>query len=160
MRMAKVAVFSSMAALLFLVLGGCAAGQSQPQNQPAAPEGQASPSWDLSPRYSDAGRVSVEVQPLTPPNDEGVWDFGVALNTHSVDLDYDLTDVAVLRCDRREEYRPLSWDGSPPGGHHRRGVLSFTALDHPTQFIEIVISDVANVPERLFRWETGPLADG
>ncbi len=155
MRKAKAPIVSAIAVLVILLLGGCAGGQYQEQSQPLAPAEQPLSGWNLSPRHNDAGRVAIEVQPLTLGDDEGIWEFGVALNTHSVDLSYDLTEVAELRCERGEEYQPSSWEGSPPGGHHRRGVLRFTALDHPTSFIEIVIRDVANVPERLFRWETG-----
>jgi len=31
-------------------------------------------------------------------------------------------------------------------------VLRFTSLDHQSSFVELVIRDVANVPERVFRW--------
>lgn len=158
MGKAKVPIVAATTVLVILLLGGCAAGQSQQVSEPLAPAEQRLSGWDLSPRHNDAGRVAIEVQPLTLGDGQEIWEFGVALNTHSVDLSYDLMEVAELRCERGEEYQPSSWDGSPPGGHHRRGVLRFAALDHPTSFIEIVIRNVADVPERLFRWETDPQA--
>jgi hypothetical protein len=100
---------------------------------------------------SDAGRVVVDVTPLTLNGD--TWDFDVALNTHSVNLGVDMTEVSVLRCDQGSEHAPVAWDGAGPGGHHRSGTLTFAALDHPTSFVEIVIRDVAGEPERLFHWE-------
>jgi len=109
--------------------------------------------YDLSPRRNDAGRVVVDVTPLTLSGD--IWEFGMALNTHSVNLDFDVTKVSVLRCDQGQEYTPTVWEGPGPGGHHRSGVLKFAALDHPTSFVEIVIRNVAGVPERVFHWD-GP----
>lgn len=83
--------------------------------------------------------------------------FNVDLNTHSVDLDqYDLKELAVLRDDAGNEYRPLSWD-SAPGGHHRRGTLTFTlpgsVSQGETKYIEILIRDVAGIEERVLKWE-------
>ncbi len=149
MRSSKVFILSVSAVLAVLVLTGCASGQFEgPTNTSPTASG-----WDLSPRRSDAGRVVVDVQPLGLENDQEFWDFNVALNTHSVDLEYDLSQVAFLRCERGRDYDPVSWEGSPPGGHHRQGVLRFTPLDHPSSFLELVIRDVAGVPERVFRWE-------
>ncbi len=156
---------SIITVLAVLLLAGCAGQQPEGEIQPSTPTTQPSqptaetsqPStsgWDLSSRSSDAGQVVINVQPLKLDDDQETWEFNVALNTHTVELPYDLTQVAVLRCERGEEHQPLAWDGSPPGGHHRRGVLRFTPLDHGSSFIEVVIRGVAEVPERVFRWET------
>ncbi|HEU5099718.1 MAG TPA: heavy-metal-associated domain-containing protein [Roseiflexaceae bacterium] len=86
--------------------------------------------------------------------------FNVAMNTHAVDLDsYDLKQLAVLRIDGGREIRPISWE-APKGGHHRSGTLSFPAagadggplITPSIQTIELVIRDVAGVPERVFTW--------
>ena len=85
--------------------------------------------------------------------------FTIAMNTHSVDLDaIDLTALATLNADGIH-VRPTSW-GAPAGGHHREGALSFptttddgrTVIGPETKMIELVIRDVADVPERTFRW--------
>ena len=85
--------------------------------------------------------------------------FTVTLDTHSVDLDaIDLTTLATLTVDSTE-LRPTAWDAAL-GGHHREGTLTFPtttadgrALIGPeTKTIELVIRDVAGVPERTFRW--------
>ena len=52
----------------------------------------------------------------------------VVINTHSVELNYDLTQLAVLRTDRGDEVTPLQWDGAQ-GGHHVNGTLYFPAMD-------------------------------
>ena len=154
-----------------LVLSGCArsgAEQTIPTTVPDATptqEGSASEpsaSSELSTQQSDAGRVTIDVTPLTL---SGVtWEFEVALNTHSVDLGFDLTKVGALRCDRGQEFEAIAWDGSGPGGHHRSGVLKFAAPDHPISYVEVVIRDVAKVSERTFKWEVpgeaGPSMDG
>lgn len=111
---------------------------------------------DLSPQRSDEGRVVVEVRPTKLDAENSVWEFNVALNTHSVALDQDMAEVSVLRDDRGEEHPAVAWEGDPPGGHHRQGVLRFAALSEPSGSFEIVIRDVANVPERVFRWEGEP----
>lgn len=85
--------------------------------------------------------------------------FKVVLDTHAVDLDgYDLTQTALLRTDDGREVRPLGWD-APKGGHHREGILSFppAAPDGKPVItqgrrIELLIRDVAGVPERKFQW--------
>ncbi len=87
-------------------------------------------------------------------------EFSVAMNTHSVDLDaVDLSQVAVLRTDQGAEVRPTGWD-APKGGHHRSGTLTFPAttpgggvvLGDGTHSFELLIRNVAGVPERSFRW--------
>ena len=86
--------------------------------------------------------------------------FNVAMNTHAVDLDgYDLKQLAVLRFDGRREVRPIGWE-APKAGHHRSGVLTFPAagadgtplITSGAHTIELVIRDVAGVPERVFAW--------
>lgn len=84
--------------------------------------------------------------------------FEVVMDTHTGDLDgYDLGQQAVLRNDQGGEAQPNGWD-APEGGHHREGTLSFpeTAVDGSelmrTRKIELVIRDMAGVPERRFEW--------
>lgn len=86
--------------------------------------------------------------------------FAVVLDTHAVDLDgYDLQQLALLRINGAREIRPTGWD-APKGGHHRAGTLTFPAtmadgralIAPDTRTIELVIRDIAGVPERVFRW--------
>ena len=87
--------------------------------------------------------------------------FEVAMDTHSVNLDgYDLKKLAVLRTGGGEEVRPSAWD-APKGGHHREGTLAFPKrtpggsriIGPDTRRIQLVIRDVAGVPERRFEWK-------
>lgn len=78
--------------------------------------------------------------------------FEIRMNTHSGDLSQDLVAVCSLKDSSGREYRPTSWDGSPPGGHHRSGVLEFPELGDAARSITLVIREVANVPQRVFNW--------
>jgi len=78
--------------------------------------------------------------------------FEIRMNTHSGDLSQDLVAACTLKDNSGREYHPTSWDGSPPGGHHRSGVLEFSELGEGAESITLVIREVANVPERVFNW--------
>jgi hypothetical protein len=79
--------------------------------------------------------------------------FEVSMNTHSVDLSQDLTAVATLKDDQGREYKPLNWQGSPPGGHHRSGTLAFPALAGNAKSVTLIIRKIADVPERSLQWQ-------
>ena len=97
-------------------------------------------------------RVRVDVVPVQLVSGKSAK-FEVRMNTHSGDLSQDMVSVSTLKDDNGHEYRPVSWQGSPPGGHHRNGIIEFTILDGNTESVTLVIRDVANVPERIFTWK-------
>ena len=78
--------------------------------------------------------------------------FKVRLNTHSVDLGYDMVRVSMLQDSQGREYKAIRWNGSPPGGHHRSGTLEFPELKGSPKSVKLVIKGVAGVPERTFEW--------
>lgn len=87
--------------------------------------------------------------------------FKVVMDTHSVDLDvYDLGVLAILRDSQGREFKPVSWK-APKGGHHREGVLTFSAdqpiLTPDTIVVELSIRDIANA-SHLLRWDLRPAA--
>lgn len=110
---------------------------------------------DFGTMVSNAGGVRVDVLPVQLAAGQTAR-FVVRLNTHSVNLDYDLTEVAVLRDNQGREYTPTQWDGDPPGGHHRRGVLVFPKLTAPLSSVTLTIRDVARVGARDFTWQLNP----
>jgi len=104
---------------------------------------------------SNDNGVRVTVTPKMLAQNQAA-EFEVSLNTHSVELSQDLTAVAELRDDQGHSYAPSRWDGSPPGGHHRKGTLIFPSLKAPVQSVILIIRDVAKVPERTFTWKIQP----
>lgn len=108
-------------------------------------------------RISEGGELTVKAtwaEASTAPV------FLVVMDTHAVDLDgYDLARLAVLRVDGGPDLLPIRWD-APAGGHHREGTLTFPAeqsgkpvIGARTRTIELVIRDIAGVPERVLTWE-------
>lgn len=79
--------------------------------------------------------------------------FEIVMNTHSVDLSDDMTQIIILRDDKGKEYNPTAWDGGEPGGHHRSGVIKFAALTSKSKSVDLVIKGLAKVSERTFHWD-------
>src|SRR3989344_4869200 len=105
--------------------------------------------WET--KTDEQASVTVVITPLDLSPQSAVWKFDIGMNTHSVELDQDMTEVAVLVDDKGKEYRPLNWDG-PIGGHHREGVLIFNQITPIPKSVELKISDVGSVI-RSFIWQ-------
>lgn len=157
-RRAGALALGGLALVLGMVLPGC--GRSErtgaAEDTTALAATTADPSGPAT-RTSEGGEATVAVTWRGP--DAGPV-FEVVMDTHSGDLDgYDLRELAVLRNGRGVEARPIGWS-APEGGHHREGTLSFprTAaggsepIGPDVRRIELVIRDVAGVPERRFEW--------
>jgi len=108
------------------------------------------------PQMNSEGEVTVKVSPKDLTQSAASWDFEIILNTHSVELSYDLTQTSILRDEDGKEYRPLSWEGDPPGGHHREGLLSFSVISPKPRKIELIMREISRVAERRFLWITQP----
>ena len=76
-------------------------------------------------RTNSEGQVSVAVTPKNLAMNASVWEFEIVLDTHSVELDYDLAKNSALVDSSGNKHSPFDWEGDPPGGHHRKGVLKF-----------------------------------
>jgi hypothetical protein len=79
----------------------------------------------LASRTSDSSGVRVVVTPKTVESGAAVWEFEVVMDTHTRPLNEDLARAAVLVDDSGRQHAPVAWQGDPPGGHHRKGVLRF-----------------------------------
>lgn len=102
-------------------------------------------------RQDNRGQVMVSVTPTALPN-SGTWQFAVRLNTHVAPITQDLAAVSVLSDGNGHEENPTAWQGDPPGGHHRKGVLLFKPISPRPQSISLKIRQVGSVPERTFTW--------
>jgi hypothetical protein len=97
------------------------------------------------------GSVTVKVTPRNISPQAKSWDFEITLTTHTVSLDQDMGRAAVLVFGSGKQ-APLAWEGDPPGGHHRKGVLRFLPPSVFPRFIELHISGIGDVSPRVFRW--------
>lgn len=97
------------------------------------------------------GTVTVKVTPRNISEDKKTWQFQIVLDTHTGSLDEDLTKNAVLTSDQGE-LQPTTWEGTPPGGHHREGVLIFSAFQQRPQSVTLILRSVGGVSERRFSW--------
>lgn len=73
-------------------------------------------------------------------------------DTHSVDLNQDVIQIAELTDDKRNIYKPTAWGRAGPGGHHREGALVFHQINPVPASVELKIKDIGGVPERSFKW--------
>ena len=106
--------------------------------------------WDTQ-KNSQRG-VTVEVTPVDLSAGAKTWDFKVVLDTHSQDLNDDLTKTAVLLDPSANSYLPVAWEGAGPGGHHREGVLRFKPIVPRPASVELQIQRVGETTPRSFRW--------
>jgi len=104
---------------------------------------------------SNQGGVKITVEPRGFPPEAKTWDFVITLETHTQPLDDDLAKTATLLADGKTS-RPRGWEGAPPGGHHRKGVLRFEAVTPLPQAVELQIRRTGEASPRVFRWQLGP----
>jgi len=104
----------------------------------------------LPPRSDSRDGVTVSVKPRSLTG--AVWEFDVALNTHSQDLSDDLAKSAILIAEGGARITATGWQGDPPGGHHRRGVLSFAAPSPMPSAFELRVERPGEPAPRAFRW--------
>lgn len=113
---------------------------------------QASPEATTARSTSDRG-VTIKVTPKSIGTPDSRWEFTVVLDTHSADLNDDLARSASLTTDEGRTFKPVSWEGAPPGGHHREGVLAFDVPAPRPGVIELRIARLGESAPRIFRWQ-------
>ena len=105
------------------------------------------------PVTSNEGGVEITVTPINISKSSSEWSFGVSLTTHSGDLLEDMVEVSKLSFDSGKILKPTNWEGSPPGGHHRNGVLRFIGGSEIVSSFTLKIKNVGGVFEREFSWD-------
>ena len=147
----------TIAAIAILAIGFVLLYQNRPAEQktPATPETarEASSSQKWETKTDDQAGVTIVVTPLDLAPESSEWKFDIGINTHSVELDQDMTKIVVLTDDQGKEYKPVAWDGAAPGGHHREGVLTFKAISPMSRSVELTIKNIGGIPERSFKWD-------
>lgn len=153
--------------LLTLWLGACSSATPTIAPTPTKPPSTAAPVPTVLPNNAikssapssafetqsqSAGSVDVDVTPKVLEVGQPLA-FQIVMNTHSVDLGDDMTQITILRDETGKEYRPTTWEGQAPGGHHRSGLVKFDSLTVKPKFVELVIKGLAKIPERIFRWD-------
>lgn len=145
--------------LTAIVLAACGAGADPTAEPvPTQPNVAASGQPALT-RIDGRGSVTVTITPLNLDDPGETLDFDVVLDTHSVELDMDLSTLASLTTDTGLSVMPVAWTGSK-GGHHVEGKLSFPAAADGVSVLKdvstlnLIIRDV-DIPERMFTWELG-----
>ena len=106
---------------------------------------------DLPARTVSQSGVTIEAKPKTLGAQ--AWVFELTLSTHSQDLKDDLVKSASLVIDGGQAMAPIAWEGSPPGGHHRKGELRFKAPTAQPAEIELRVTRPGEAPPRSFRWK-------
>lgn len=119
------------------------------QNQENSTSQSAQQKWEA--QTDDQGNVTVVVTPIDLSPQAKEWTFDIIMDTHSVELDQDMTESSVLIDDKGKEYKPLRWEG-PVGGHHREGILIFNQITSTPKSVELKISGIGEVV-RSFIWQ-------
>lgn len=113
-----------------------------------------SPPQNWPTQTNNEGEVEVTVTPLTLSPPTNTWSFQLIFNTHTVELSQDLLQKAFLEWPGEERQPPLAWEGDPPGGHHRQGVLRFPPpkISKGEEFT-LILQNIGGTFERKFTWK-------
>lgn len=124
--------------------------QGQGQEQKILSE--SSETVNLLSKDSSQNNITFNVTPIDFSFDSPLK-FEINIDTHSESLDFDLTRISILEDDQGNKYQPLNWDGSPSGGHHRSGIITFPEINNKVKNIKLVIQDNLGDPSRIFEWK-------
>lgn len=149
MRLTKLIVFLI---LIITALFSIAYFASRKQNESQKTSATSVTQKAFEPKTDSTGAITITVTPKELGKSVPSWDFEVVMDTHSENLDQDLTKISVLTDDMGNKFDPIAWEGDSPGGHHRQGVLKFTPIDPRPKSIELEISKIGGVNERIFKW--------
>ncbi len=164
-------ILAGLLAASLIMLAGCRGSPAEPvpAQESARPAVSGSDGQEMAGTWSmgiaqsdDQGAVTVQITPLNLDNPGNSLDFEVALDTHSVDLNMDLSTLSTLITDTGHTLKASEWE-APRGGHHVRGVLRFPAVEagHPVlsgaASIEIQIEGL-DAAARTFNWKKSAIS--
>ena len=142
------AVILAAAAMFYSIVTG---GTIEVGSALAASLEAASP--NLATQTVSARGVTIKVTPRNLASNAGSWEFAIVLDTHSAELNDDLVKSSSLLDGAAGRLAAVGWDGAPPGGHHREGVLRFKPVSPQPQSIELQITRAGEDAPRSFRWQ-------
>ncbi len=91
---------------------------------------------------------------VSPEIDPGVTiKLNVSMNTHSVNLDFNMLEISKLVDSDGNTYLPAEWQGPTDGGHHRSGVLIFSDIPEDLQELNFIMVPGGRFEELDFKWE-------
>ena len=106
----------------------------------------------LAEQTRQANAVMIVVTPLNVSPSTSVWQFKTVLDTHVDDLNQDIAaNVVLIGNDKQQQ--PLGWQGDPPGGHHREGILEFQSMTPRPRSIELRINGIGGETGTTFQWD-------
>lgn len=145
----KIFVFVGLVVLVFVF--GLKGNSSKNEGQTVlSNEVAATPSYELPELIKQAGAVEIKVKPSQLEVGKDII-FTVTLDTHSVELGYDLAELASLEDNLGNNYQPNAWSGGK-GGHHLSGKLTFTKLKTGAKNLKLNIDGIEN-QQVVFEWE-------
>lgn len=128
MRTSVIVVFI----LIAVAVSGCLSGEKPPSDL-------------LEPRENSEAGIKISVTYL--PEIADATAFEIKVTAHQ-DYNDAFDKISYLRDSSGKIYQPLSYEGSR--GHHASGTLRFPKFE--SKRFELVIQDVADVKERVFKW--------
>ena len=124
-------------------------GQEIQTQKPAAGESREKIAW-FNKQLKTMGAVEVEAVPISLEPDSNMK-FQLTLNTHSVELTYDLVNIVKAQDDKGGIYKSVAWSGEQ-GGHHLSGELLLEPISSEAKQITLIINGIDNQTEN-FVWD-------
>lgn len=141
----------SIFALVVFILISSAAGSDQTVRRNAEfPT--SSPVQSIAQQESDENNVVIVIKPEVLRVYETPR-FEIEFSTHSVNLDFEVSQISKIADDKGNEYKNSVWEGSPPGGHHRTGILTFNETLKESSGIQLIMQDDTGIGKRIFKWK-------
>lgn len=97
------------------------------------------------------GAVTVDVEPKTLDLKAEKNIFSVAFNTHSVELDFDFTEIITLIDDLGNTYKALEWTGNR-GWHHVSGNIVFPSISDKASQVILTVNEIEGLSQS-FKWD-------
>ena len=149
MKNTKIIVFIIFVLVVILAIFYFILTRPKNNNEPISLQAQSV----LSSQTDSQGSVTIKVTPKNLTEFSSSWDFEIVLDTHSGNLDQDLTKISVLVDDKGNQFKSIAWEGDPPQGHHRQGLIKFKPISPKPSSIELKIYKIGNIDEKSFKWE-------